>query len=312
MATRFRVALYWSDGHHVTWPDLLSPFGVRDWRTLMNACATSEHGELTRIELTPAPTPRRPRCPSNGRPPLTEDMIVMAARAWLAEHGSLPSAHSGDAERHFAHGQPETWRNAHEALACGLRGLRGGDSLASLLQRHGLVRAPRSPRIAGEDEVWLAACAHHKRHGRWPSVKTPGPVSVGDQVFRDWRQINNVLRAKPGQTPDSLSRLLQRRGATFVPAELRPVVGVRLTEEAILAAAQQFRARTGGWPTSTSGDARLDLGVHLKWMDIDSALKKGLRGLPGRSSLSKLLAPLKATGPSPTTGSRVACSARTS
>jgi hypothetical protein len=61
-----------------------------------------------------------------------------------------------------------------------------------------------------------------------------------------------------------------------------------LTERRILELADAHHAWTGMWPIRTSGRVRGEL--RDSWLAIDSALRTGLRGLPGGSSLACLLA----------------------
>jgi hypothetical protein len=56
----------------------------------------------------------------------------------------------------------------------------------------------------------------------------------------------------------------------------------------ILKWADAHRRRTGDWPSNDSG--RVVEAPDEKWANVDQALRKGLRGLPGRSSLPRLLA----------------------
>jgi hypothetical protein len=58
--------------------------------------------------------------------------------------------------------------------------------------------------------------------------------------------------------------------------------------ETILSWADAFHARSGRWPRRKSGRIPNTLGVS--WCSVDQALKRGWRGLPGGSSLAKLLA----------------------
>src|SRR4051812_8483415 len=59
-----------------------------------------------------------------------------------------------------------------------------------------------------------------------------------------------------------------------------------LTVEQILTWAEQHRARTGAWPPVHGGPVA---GVGgLTWLAVDSALRRGLRGLPGGDSLPRL------------------------
>ena len=61
-----------------------------------------------------------------------------------------------------------------------------------------------------------------------------------------------------------------------------------LSEPEILAWVDAHHARTGQWPRSESGLVRDQLGEN--WRKIDTALRYGLRGLTGGSSLARLLA----------------------
>ena len=61
-----------------------------------------------------------------------------------------------------------------------------------------------------------------------------------------------------------------------------------LSEPEILAWVDAYHARTGQWPRSESGPVRDQLGEN--WRKIDTALRYGLRGLTGGSSLARLLA----------------------
>lgn len=61
-----------------------------------------------------------------------------------------------------------------------------------------------------------------------------------------------------------------------------------LTIEQILAWADAHRERTGRWPNKDSGRVRSE--SFLTWRAVDGNLRKGQRGLPGGSSLARLLA----------------------
>jgi len=72
---------------------------------------------------------------------------------------------------------------------------------------------------------------------------------------------------------------------SYVPPH--PACGQKLSERIILRWAEAFNERVGYWPTRHS--AFTDLSRREKWAIIDQALREGLRGLPGKSSLAKLL-----------------------
>lgn len=67
----------------------------------------------------------------------------------------------------------------------------------------------------------------------------------------------------------------------------RDVLYPPLSEEQILEWADQHHARTGQWPLCTDG-AVVDA-PRENWRALNTALQQGCRGLPGRTSLARLL-----------------------
>ena len=61
-----------------------------------------------------------------------------------------------------------------------------------------------------------------------------------------------------------------------------------MTVAQILAWADSHHARTGRWPSCTEGQVHGAPGET--WVNVNQALKKGLRGLPGGDALPRLLA----------------------
>jgi hypothetical protein len=92
--------------------------------------------------------------------------------------------------------------------------------------------------------------------------------------------LRNGLRGLPGGS--SLAKLLlQRRG-------VRSIVSLpRLKLGDIRRWARAHRERSGKWPTTTSGPIPEAPGEN--WRAVNLALYNGHRGLPGGSSLAKLL-----------------------
>jgi hypothetical protein len=126
------------------------------------------------------------------------------------------------------------------------------------------------------------ADAHHGRTGRWPNVSSG---EVYDDPNENWRALDLDLRlglrGLPGGT--SLARLLaQERGVRNIK-DLPD-----LTVQQVLGWADAHHARTGRWPTRTSGPIRDAPGET--WMAVQMALANGRRGLPPGSSLTELLA----------------------
>ena len=92
------------------------------------------------------------------------------------------------------------------------------------------------------------------------------------------------LRGLPGGS--SLHRLLVRKRGLRDPLALPP-----LTEELVRRWAELHRQRTGAWPKYQAGPVANAPGET--WAGLDYALRYGKRGLPGGSSLAKLLAALQ-------------------
>jgi hypothetical protein len=88
-------------------------------------------------------------------------------------------------------------------------------------------------------------------------------------------------RGLPGGS--SLGKLLARRLGARTQAGI-----CRLTVRRILRWADQHHARTGQWPCCKPHPIEAAPGEN--WKAIDTALRLGLRGLPGGSSLPRLLA----------------------
>jgi hypothetical protein len=89
------------------------------------------------------------------------------------------------------------------------------------------------------------------------------------------------LRGLPGG--DSLARLLARKLGVRNLASVPP-----LTEDQILGWADEYHRRTGRWPRVAPEPVAGAPGET--WRLLDNALRDGLRGLPGGSSLPRLLA----------------------
>src|SRR5205807_5014133 len=100
-----------------------------------------------------------------------------------------------------------------------------------------------------------------------------------------WSTINQALIKGTRGLPagDSLRKLLKRERGL---GKRLNVPG--LTEEQILDWAKAHHDRTGSWPVAKSGQPVLDAPGET-WLAIQHSLAYGLRGLPGGTSLSRLL-----------------------
>jgi phage-related protein len=213
-----------------------------------------------------------------GLPPLSVKQILGWADAYYDRTGRWPR-HGGET---IPNTGGETWDSVNHALMNGRRGLPGGGSLADLLAEHRGVRNTGNLPPLTVRQVLEWADEHRKRTGRWPGSRTPGviPGSFGET----WRSVDTALehgsRGLPG--PSSLARFLaEHRGVRNIQG-LPP-----LTLEQILAWADAHFRRYKRWPSQGSGLIPKSGGET--WRGVDTALRMGYRGLPGRSSLSNAL-----------------------
>ncbi len=211
-------------------------------------------------------------------PPLTPEKILGWADAHYRSAGKWPTNSLGP----IADAPGETWSGVDAALYAGARGLPGGSSLAQLLA------AERGARHLGQlpsltpDGILAWADAHHRRTGKWPTGKS-GPIA--EAPGETWCGVDMALRVGVRGLPggSSLARLLAAERGARHQYQLTP-----LTPEGILAWADAHYRRTGEWPTSKSGP--VDDAPGETWNGVSVALYQGRRGLPGGSSLARLLA----------------------
>ncbi len=208
---------------------------------------------------------------------LTERQIL----AWADRHhdrtGKWPTCRSGPISG--SHG--ERWSAVHAALETGRRGLPGGDSLFRLLARHRGVRRTRHRPPLTEEQILAWADAHHVRTGKWPTLNSGRIVGTRDET---WKNVSQALKQghRALQGGLSLGEFLERRRDYRRPSN-RP----RLTLAQILRWADAHRQHAGKWPGHTSG--RVVGTTDETWFAIEAALVGGFRGLPGGSSLARLL-----------------------
>jgi hypothetical protein len=212
-------------------------------------------------------------------PPLTEELILAWADAWHARTGEWPHTDCAD---DVPEAPGECWNNIDQSLRDGARGLPGNDSLARLLARQ------RGHRNLGDlphltiTQILTWARAHHQRTGRWPVASL---LDIPEAPGESWAAINTALREGLRGLPggDSLAALLARRLGVRNQSSVPP-----LSVRQIVQWARDHERRTGKWPTKNSGAVR---GVRGEtWMRVNTALREGLRGLAGGSSLARLMA----------------------
>lgn len=195
---------------------------------------------------------------------------------------------TGTGDWHF--GQATSWPErsalADSALRVGLRGLPSGSSLPQVLAEHRGVRNHADLPPLSVDQVLAWADAFHERTGEWPRQKH-WPEVIPDSGGETWgkviQDISRGLRGFPG-TGTLFDLLAEHRGVRNV-GHLPP-----LTEGRILAWADAHQAAHGEWPTCRCLQQGIPDTGGERWFNVDQALRKGLRGLAGGSSLPKLLA----------------------
>jgi hypothetical protein len=209
-------------------------------------------------------------------PPLTEEKILQWADAFHAKYGKWPRVKSGAIEE--AHG--DTWTAIDQALRNGLRNLPGGSSLTQLLAERRGVRNQKKLSKLTIDQILRWADAYHHRTSEWPK-HTSGPVDGA--TGETWIGVDQALRNGRRGLPCgwSLVKLLAEERNVRNIADLAP-----LSVEQVLKWAEAHRNRTGEYPRRESGVIQEAPGET--WMNIDRALLRGFRTLPGGSSLSRL------------------------
>jgi hypothetical protein len=210
-------------------------------------------------------------------PRLTHKLILEWADDHRFRKGTLPHIHSGE----VLAASGETWQAIDRDLRNGCRGLRGGSSLARLLRER---RGYRSPMEATPltNELLLKWIDYEKSvSGRWPT-RTSGPVAPAPG--ETWARISYALvqgdRGLAGGS--SLARFLAKHRNVRNPKDLP---NLRIKD--IARWARMTYDATGRWPKHISGTVQ---GVPGEtWAGVHAALRNGLRGLPGGSSLHQVL-----------------------
>jgi hypothetical protein len=210
--------------------------------------------------------------------PLTVPEILAWADAWHKRRRTWPKRHHG----HIPDAPlGTTWRQVHNALRLGHRGLPGGSSLARLLAAHRGVRNKQA--LPGLTEYQIEQWARHHRelHGAWPTEYSGTVAAASGET---WQNINCCLREGFRGLPggETLPQLLGRRCEARTWATMP-----RLTVAGILAWADAFYAAKGTWPNADSG--LINGAAGETWTTVDGALMKGGRGLQAGSSLVRLL-----------------------
>ncbi|MGI8980309.1 MAG: DEAD/DEAH box helicase family protein [Pirellulaceae bacterium] len=210
-------------------------------------------------------------------PNLSVDKILSWADAHHRRTGSWPNQKTGSVQE----APGEKWTNVDGTLIEGGRGLSGGSSLAKLLAKYRGVRNRKDLGPLSIDQILVWADAYQMRTRTWPT-KSSGEVN--EAPTESWSGINSALiRGSRGLSGgSSLARLLAKHRGVRNQSDLPP-----LTITQILAWADAHYGLFGEWPNQDSGPVGDER--DITWKAVNLALLKGGRGLPGGSSLAKLL-----------------------
>jgi hypothetical protein len=213
---------------------------------------------------------------TNGKPLLTTAMILEWADSYHERIGRWPTRNSG----RIAGALGLKWATVNSALEKGYRGFNKGGSLAKLLAEH---RGYRHNFITPRLNLALIlswADAHKGRTGKWPD-KHSGKIA--DAPGETWGAVDRALyTATPGITRQTtLAALLAKKRNRNSRRHQPP-----MTEDKIVKWAEAYHTLYGVWPTRDMGPVG---NTGETWATVDTALRQGVRGLPGGSSLYRLL-----------------------
>ena len=143
-------------------------------------------------------------------------------------------------------------------------------------------RNPKTLPDLTEELILKLTDEHYQRTGEYPDTQAGNVIGLPGE---SWGEINAALhrggRGLPGG--DSLFRLLKRhRKKRRIRRTSRPT----LTEDMIWVWMKAHHIRTGKWPSAAAG--KIANAPGEKWGPLNAALRDGLRGLPGGSSVKKL------------------------
>ena len=210
-------------------------------------------------------------------PRITEENVLAWADAYRLRTGKWPNTGSGRVDEMPA----LTWQRLDQMMRNGLRGL-SGRSLSILLEcERGVPHRLHVPRLSIE-QILSWADAFKSRQGRWPKSDSG---EVEGMPGLTWNQVDSCLiqgcRGLPGGS--SLAQLL------FAARGVRHHLNLpKISESQILEWADSHYLAHGEWPHVNSGP--VTEAPDVTWDSINNMLTSGLRGLPGGSTLAKLLA----------------------
>ncbi|MBI1301261.1 MAG: hypothetical protein GC137_06330 [Alphaproteobacteria bacterium] len=206
---------------------------------------------------------------------ITQEQILECARLHQqnSKNGKYPTMLSGEIQWGSLKGTD--WNTINNRLMHGQCGLPGGDTLAQLLQRHGLTND------ITEDQI-LECMKLHKLNSpekRYPVIDS-GKIQWGSLKGRDWANIHQALYSGYYGLPggSSLDKFKKKHGLID-----------QIPSEDILDALIREKLKSGKLPAART-DIIIDEGSlrGKSWKAIDSAFWEGnVEGWPKKSSLAK-------------------------
>lgn len=276
--------LAWADRHRLhtgRWPGEdsgpVAEAPGETWRAVESALRTGIRGLPGGSSLAKLLAEYRgARNPAN-LPRLTISGILAWADAHQQRTGRWPMTNDGP----IPESSGDSWQSVGLCLIRGRRGLPGGQSLAQLLSARRGVRNRKALPHYTERMILSWADSYHKRTRAWPTLHSGAILEAPGET---WCAVDAALAqgTRGLRGGSTLARLLHRRRGVRHKGLLP-----RLSLKRILAWARAHRRLTGELPKKSSGPI-LD-SPDDTWMAVDMALTKGHRGLPGGSSLAKLL-----------------------
>ncbi len=280
----FKQVLSWADDHHRRtgrYP-LLTSGAVRGcsgttWRNIQNALVVGYRGLRGNSSLAQLLEEHRGVRNIQRLPRLTIKQILKWADAHHKRTRRWPLALSGPIPRSGG----ETWTGIQVALSLSGRGLRSGNSIAKILDRHRGVRNNKDLPALRSQQILRWADSHHKRTGKWPTKKSGAvPQAQGEK----WSAIGSCLQEGLRGLPrgSSLPRLLSKHRGVRNHMDLP-----NLSTKQILKWVDAYYKREKDWPQHNSGKIPGTNGE--RWVSINRALTKGTRGMSGGWSLARFL-----------------------
>jgi len=204
-----RRILAWADAHHQNhgdWPtvgDRRGPAAGENWNAINAALERGSRGLPGGSSLATLLAEKRGVRRGRHTQRLTVNMIAKWAKAHHKRTGKWPTLSSG-----LVHGTNERWNNLDQLLAKGLRGLPGGQRLASVLADYCGVRNHLNIPDLSLKQLLEWADEHHARIGSFPTKKSGDVLGTEE----NWSKIDTSLKVgnRGLAGGSSLAKLLDR------------------------------------------------------------------------------------------------------